>query len=488
MPNQAKKAVFCVFDGLRPDRVTEEHTPNLWRFANAGTWFRESRSVFPSVTRVATTSFATGSKPQTHGIVDNAFFHLPVIGDRPLDLSSREHIEAAEAHHNGRFVQAPGMGCALAEAGKTYSVVHTGSAGSTYLVNHRARANGHWTFSIHGAEATQTPEAVETAIARFGPLPKSDPPKFDEVDYGTRVLTEHVLPERRPDVALIWFAEPDTAYHYCEIGSPQSVEITRRVDRQFGAIVEAIAAAPDADETVIVAMSDHGQIATLEEFDLFATLTEAGFPAKNRVEDGIEVFATRGAAVGLSLRNADKAALPDLAGVLMDLPETGLVFSRTEFEAEGRIAGTLPYSLVGLDHERAPDLVWVARSSLKADQHGLAGSGLFTGGVPVGGGMHGGLNPHELNTMLAFGGAGLPALGQIADPADLTDIVPTVLTLLGVPVPPTMTGRPLAAVTGKERPELTGETVSSGRGSFEQSVTIATGGPRPVVLSGGRGV
>ncbi|MEL6963498.1 MAG: alkaline phosphatase family protein, partial [Pseudomonadota bacterium] len=67
MSAAAKKAVICVFDGLRPDRVTAELTPNLYRFAQSGIWYRESRSVFPSVTRVATTSFATGSKPETHG-------------------------------------------------------------------------------------------------------------------------------------------------------------------------------------------------------------------------------------------------------------------------------------------------------------------------------------------------------------------------------------------------------------------------------------
>jgi phosphonoacetate hydrolase len=54
----ADRVVLCVFDGLRPDMVTPELMPNLVRLAERGTWFREARSVFPSITRVATTSIA----------------------------------------------------------------------------------------------------------------------------------------------------------------------------------------------------------------------------------------------------------------------------------------------------------------------------------------------------------------------------------------------------------------------------------------------
>ncbi len=60
----------------------------------------------------------------------------------------------------------------------------TGSAGSAHFINPRARANGHWTFTMLGPEATQTPEAVEDAIARLGPLPERQLPRLDELAYG----------------------------------------------------------------------------------------------------------------------------------------------------------------------------------------------------------------------------------------------------------------------------------------------------------------
>ncbi|MEO1457251.1 MAG: alkaline phosphatase family protein [Pseudomonadota bacterium] len=484
---KAKKAVICVFDGLRPDRVTAELTPNLHRFATEGLWFRESRSVFPSMTRVATTSFATGSRPETHGIVHNAFFHRAVIPDRPLDTSNGDHLRAAEAHHGGRFVEADGLGCALARAGKRYSVVHSGSAGSSYLVNHKAAEHGHRTVTLLGRDASPTPAAVDETVARFGPIPSGGLPKTDEMAYAARVFIEQVLKGEQPDVALIWFAEPDTSYHYREIGSAEAVAVTRAVDAHFGDILEAVRTGQDAEETVVVAMSDHGQIATEAEIDLFEALGAAGFPTANHLAGGIAVLGVPGICVGLSRVDPTAVSLEALAAVLMERPETGLLFSRGASAGAAAVPGTLPFSLIGIEHARAPELYWIARSGGEADQHGHPGRGLMTTGgtVPVGGGMHGGLNGIELNTMLAFGGARLPARGQIGDLADLTDIVPTVLALLGCAVPPSMTGRPLAAVLGVEEAPVAQRVEAASAGGFSQRVTLAESGPRSVVLEAG---
>jgi len=484
----AKKAVICVFDGLRPDRITPELTPNLWRFAKGGVWFRQSRSVFPSVTRVATTSFATGSKPETHGIVNNKMFHPAVLADRLFDTSSAADLRLAETHHGGRFVEADGLGCALARAEKSFAVVHTGSAGSAYLVNHKAAVHGHWTFSIHGSAHTPTPEAVHEVVDRFGPLPESALPKFDDVDYGADVFIDHILKKRQPDVALIWFSEPDTSYHFRDIGSADAIAVTRRVDEHFGRILDGIAAGPHADETVIIAMSDHGQIATTEHVDVFGLLRDAGLPAADCPGEGINMIASLAIALDLSLLEPDPAKLQAAADALMAHPSVGHLFSKTKSSEEGIVPGTLPFSAVGIDHPRTADLVCVLRSSIDADHHGLPGRGACTTpiDVPMGGGLHGGLNPYEQNTLLAFGGTPMPALGMIDDPADLTDIVPTVLSLMDVPIPKSMTGHPLASAIGADRPTVTTTTLSSGQGGFEQQLTYAVGSPHPVLTKGER--
>ena len=122
----ASHVVVAVFDGLRADMVRPNLTPNILRLAARGTWFREARSVFPSVTRVATTSLATGAPPSAHGVVGNAFYHPAALAGRVFDSSKAADIARAEAVHGGRFVTADTFGDQLALAGRMLAVVHTG--------------------------------------------------------------------------------------------------------------------------------------------------------------------------------------------------------------------------------------------------------------------------------------------------------------------------------------------------------------------------
>src|SRR5207342_3915507 len=67
-----------VMDGLRPDSVTAADTPNLHRLRSEGVWFENSHSVFPTVTRVNSTSLATGTYPSRHGIMGNSIY-VPAV-------------------------------------------------------------------------------------------------------------------------------------------------------------------------------------------------------------------------------------------------------------------------------------------------------------------------------------------------------------------------------------------------------------------------
>ncbi|MGH6915042.1 MAG: hypothetical protein ACREH3_15225, partial [Geminicoccales bacterium] len=129
----------------------------------------------------------------------------------------------------------------------------------------------------------------------------------------------------------------------------------------------------------------------------------------------------------------------------------------------------LSLRLVGLDHARAPDIAFTLRSDTGPDHYGLPGRSLFMGGVPMGGGMHGGLNPHELATVLLLGGVGVNP-GRVTSPAGLIDVAPTLLALLGLAIPPTMVGQPLGAAFGAE-PMVWREVVAeTGRGAYRQAV------------------
>ena len=85
--------LLVVFDGLRPDMIRPDITPNLVRFAARGTRFSRARSVFPSETRVCTASVVTGCLPRRHGLVANRLAH-PGDRRRSVDTSQMNALKA----------------------------------------------------------------------------------------------------------------------------------------------------------------------------------------------------------------------------------------------------------------------------------------------------------------------------------------------------------------------------------------------------------
>lgn len=482
------KVVICVFDGLRPDFVTPELTPNLASFAGQGTWYQQARSVFPSMTRVATTSIATGAPPKVHGVVGNAFLFPQVTMEHVLDMSRADDVALAERMTGGRLVEVETFGDVLARSGKRLAVVHTGSAGSAHLINPRARANGHWTFSIFGRDHTQTPEAVDEVVSRFGPLPPRTLPRFEETDYAEQVFREHVLADLQPDVALIWFNEPDTSFHYRFLGSPETLSVLKAVDAAFGRILAWIDAQPDTERYTVIAASDHGQISmsgALPLSDLLGQQGHAGRRAAERTLAGASFSMTGGDMGEIRILEGGTARRDAIAAWLREQDFLGMLFSPGRNEVEGEVAGSLSFSLVDLDHARAPDLVYVLRSDHSADAHGNPGLGLMTkGDVPVGGGMHGGLNRHELNTVLMARGPGFAAGDLDARPCGIVDIAPTILAALGLAPAATMTGEPLSRPVAASAPPRVFET---GTGAFRQRLERAQRSGSGILLGGARG-
>ncbi|RDJ25454.1 nucleotide pyrophosphatase [Bosea caraganae] len=483
----ADKVVICVFDGLRPDFITPEQTPNLARFAGQSTWFREARSVFPSMTRVATTSIATGAPPRVHGIMGNAFLFPEVTREHVLDLGRADDIALAEEKTGGRFVEAESFGDVLAQAGKKLAVVHTGSAGSAYLINPSVRANGHWTFSIFGRDHTRTPEAVDEVIARFGPLPPRTLPRFEETDYAEQVFREHVLETLKPDVALVWFNEPDTSFHYRFLGSPETLSVLKHVDAAFGRILDWVAAQPDAERYAVVAASDHGQISSSDALDLAGLINaqgHAGRRAAERVLEGASFAMTGGNMGEIRILEGGIERRDAIAAWLREQDLLGMLFSAARNEVEGEVEGSFALPLVDLGHRRQPDMVYVLRSGNEADAYGNPGLGLITkGDVPVGGGMHGGLNRYELNTVLMVQGEGFEAGRTESGPSGIIDIAPTVLGLLGLAPAASMVGHSLASANGLE---LRPRSFEAGAGGFRQMLDIVDRGGARFVVQGGR--
>jgi phosphonoacetate hydrolase len=485
---KAARVVVVVFDGLRPDMVTPDRMPALAAFADQGLWFREARSVFPSVTRVATSSIASGAPPAVHGVVGNAFLFPEVTREHVFDTTSPDDLALARARLGDGLVTAETLGDRLAAAGLSFAVVHTGSAGSAYCINPRAAAHGHWTYSVQGERHTPTPAAVREVMERFGEPPARRLPRSTEMDYAARVFTDHVLHSLKPDVALVWFAEPDTSFHYLMLDSADARTVMGTVDAAFARILAAVQSAPDAAGTAIIVASDHGQISNRGAVAMDALLTAAGHPAAMAAErrlDHAKVAVTGGGMGEIRVLDGDRDRRDAIARWLMTRDEIGMVFTASDDPVRGAVEGTFSTRLVALDHARGPDLVYVLRSSSETDPYGLPGLCLVTAGdVPVGGGMHGGLNRHELNTVLILGGAAARP-GRNDAPVGIVDIAPTILDFVGVAPAPGMTG---VSLLDRGSVEVVGEaeTFEAGVGGFRQRLIVRRRGAHVFPMDGGR--
>ena len=66
-----RHVVVVVWDGMRPDFVTERNAPTLWKLAREGVTFRRHHSVYPTTTNVNGAAIATGAYPNRNGLLAN---------------------------------------------------------------------------------------------------------------------------------------------------------------------------------------------------------------------------------------------------------------------------------------------------------------------------------------------------------------------------------------------------------------------------------
>lgn len=420
--------ILIVLDGLRPDMVAA--MPALSKLIAHGTRFANARSVFPSETRVATPSLVTGCRPAAHGMVANTVFDRALAPDRLLRTKDAADYRILSAGAESPLLR-PTIGEVLAGAGRSFAVVSAGTPGQTLVASPAARRLGQFRWN---AADTDTAEALAVA-ARLGPTPPASIPNLDRTRHTARVLTEVVLPELRPDVALFWCPEPDISFHYRGLGDAETSLALAEADACVARIMAWRDAQPDAKEIGLIALSDHGHVTGHRKIPVAELMARDGLPAG---AGGTAITVAPAGAPGIWL--ADPSLAPQVADWLARQDWAGPVLAHDPALLPGR---TAPLALLEANHPRAADLVLLFAGEEGPDHYGLPGRAPFDAGdVPEGGGMHGGLHRRELATVLAFeGGPFTPGL-TMQGMADLTDVAPTLLHLLGVEAS-TMQGRVL---------------------------------------------
>lgn len=463
------KVLIVVFDALRPEFVRPDLMPNLCAFGERGTRFVNSRSTYPTETRVNQTAVLTGCMPRKHGIVGNRFPEPKIAPGEVVNTGVDAEIAKAFASAPDGLIKMPTMGEHLAKAGRTFAALSAGTPGGGRLINHKAEDHGTFRLAMRCPEAAQPEGALQAIINRIGPMPGYVLPATDWITWAVDAYLEYVAHDLDPDVMLLWLCEPDESFHFLGIGHEGSLVTMQNVDAQFRRILDAHETAIQSGEMHIIAMSDHGQISLRgEPLDLPARLTEAGFAAAKAPGPDIDFTVVVSNAGGIWASPTAKSSVPDLVDWLMRQDWCGPLFT-----ADG-VTGTLTNAEICCNHARAPDISLILHSDAAANAWNIAGTTRHDAPYRVGCGCHGGLSAHELENVLLLAGSQILSGAHDTAPAGNIDVLPTVLYLLGLPPADGLDGRILTeALIGDQpqRPRIREHTLSAPNGQTHLCVS-----------------
>lgn len=433
--------IVFVVDGLRPDRISAEDTPALFRLRGEGVDFVAGHAVVPTVTRVNAAALATGAQPGTSGLIGNQLYVPDVDSSRALDTGNHRNLLALDRATGGRLLLVPTLGERLHARGRRLVAVSSGSTGSALLLNPKA-VNGVGAV-INGAfdpgKSVAYPAAVgEAILAKMGPAPPKAPggARYDAaVTWAERVLREYVLPEMEPDVVLNWLTEPDHSQHRAGVGSPEARAALRHADAEIGRVLSSLEGLGLADRTDILVASDHGFSTNTRGVDVTQVLIEAGLKAATDSADVI--LASSGQAVALHVREHDGDRIARIARLVQSRDWGGVVFTagRAPGDPHGTSPGTFALELIhAANVERGADLLITFPWTSVPNAHGVPGTDLacVSGGARLYASDHGSLSPWNVRNTLFAWGPGFKAHATIPVAAGNVDVTPTILALQGL--------------------------------------------------------
>ena len=462
MPS-GRRAFVMVWDGLRPDFVSAELTPNLFALAERGARFADSHALFPTATRCNSASIATGALPANHGIPGNSFYAPAIDGARPLDTGEHHTLEALRGGRDGRVLLRPTLADYVAEAGGSTVVAGTGSPGSTLLQHPQAAECGDVLLN----PALCIGHDRDQLEAAFGPVPKRSVPATELNAYFTRVIVDFVLPELRPTLLTFWHTDPDRSQHRRGLGHADALRAIGDADRHLGAILDAIVALDLAGETDIVVTSDHGFSTIGGRVDVSAALVEAG---PKRSAESVDVVVTGGF---VYVPGGDPGTVTHVVEVLRGLSGVGALF--TGARGAPLAPGTLPLTAIGADGEFAPDIIFSLDWSDEENEHGVPGTCWASPSGSIA--THGSLSRWDVHNTLVSAGPSFKR-GVVSEvPAGNVDIAPTLLHTLGLAPSAPLDGRVLEeALEGGADPAsipVERETLTAEHRGFAQQLHVA---------------
>lgn len=422
------KTLIVFFDGLRPDYITPELMPNVYAFSKQGSYGKQHHSVFPTVTRVNSSSYSTGSYPGTNGIMGNTVYFPQVDPLKGLNTGEAKELNRITEATHGNLLTAISLGEALEKAGHRMMVFSSGSSGQALLQNHKIGRG-----AIVNTSMILPAEFKETLVKALGPIPAHGKPNSAQHKWVTDALIQFGFASDGPLVNAIWFSDPDGAAHSDGIGSVNANASIRSVDEQFGRIIKSLEEKGLSKKVNIIISTDHGFVTKKGKLGIADFLIQKGLKQSKESDD---IVAAEGA---LYIKHKDTAIIRKVVEALQQENWVGAIFTKgvKKGDQKGWVPGTLSFESIHWNHpERAADILVDENWNDDKNEAGYAGAS-FARGVAG----HGGFSPYEVHIALLAKGPSFKESFESNLPTSNVDIAPTVLSIHKIPAPKTMEGR-----------------------------------------------
>jgi predicted AlkP superfamily pyrophosphatase or phosphodiesterase len=304
-----QRVIIMVWDGLRPDSVSEQDTPNLFALKRMGVNFADNHSTYPTFTMMNASSLAAGSTPRKSGFFGNTFWTPPpspsglnAAGQpqnyqNPVFTEDYAILKTLNKHYDDDLIMVQTLfktahkaGLVTATVGKSGPAFLQDMGGGGYFLDENAAyplsfakelqaahfplpinspkafTPGELSLEADNASPTKRDSYITFAVPTYGETVYSrdasdktqGAPEDAANKYMMRVFTQFILPVKKPDLSLIWFRTPDNNEHGYGVGSANYHLALKSQDARLGELREALAKQNLADSTNIIVVSDHG--------------------------------------------------------------------------------------------------------------------------------------------------------------------------------------------------------------------------------------
>jgi arylsulfatase A-like enzyme len=450
---------------MRPDFVTEQNTPTLWKLAREGITFRNHHAAYPSATMVNGTAMVTGVYPGNSGIIANHVYRPDIDPHHAVDVELPPTVKKGDELSDGKYIAVPTIAELVQRAGARSLIAATKTVG--LLLDRYPNDVGANNSATLFAGKTLPSAAIDPITEKLGRFPSVH---LQQDSWTTKALIDVLWKDGIPAFSVLWLGEPDLTEHETAPGAPAAIAAIKSADENLAAVFSALDERKARETTNVLVVSDHGFSTIGRAIDLRKILNEAGFAATTEFngepKPGDIMLAGNGGSVLFYVIGHDATVARRLVEFLQQSDFAGVIFTKQPME------GTFAQEQANIQNDRVADVVMAFRWDAKKNQFNIPGMIDADWQRAAGKGTHATLSRFDMHSTLIAAGPDFKR-GETDDlPSGNVDLAPTILQILRIKPPKQLDGRILSEVMVNS-----GQGAASRNGGLQSAVPATSRKP-----------